>query len=275
MKLARCAHEGVVWWGVVDGDVVTLVAPDSEIAIASWTPAALRTAVRHPAGVASLDAVTLLSPVPSPSKVICIGLNYRDHAIESGMAIPTVPMVFAKFPSSVVGPGAAIVLPEDSDQIDWEVELAIVIGSPARHVSEADALDVVLGYTVSVDVSARDLQMSDGQFVRAKSYDTFCPVGPWLVTVDELGDAGDLGIGLKVNGETLQDSRTSDLVFGVRELIAFLSRVATLNPGDLILTGTPSGVGFGLDPQRYLSPGDEVSAWVEGIGELTNPVAVT
>lgn len=275
MKLARCAHEGVVWWGVVDGDIVTLLAPDSEIAIGGWTVPSLEAAAKHPAGVAPLDAVTLLSPVPSPSKVICIGLNYRDHAIESGMDIPTVPMVFAKFPSSVVGPGAAIVLPEDSDQIDWEVELAIVIGSPARHVSEADALDVILGYTVSVDVSARDLQMSDGQFVRAKSYDTFCPVGPWLVTADELGDAGDLGIGLKVNGETLQDSRTSDLVFGVRELIAFLSRVGTLNPGDLILTGTPSGVGFGLKPPRYLSPGDEISAWVEGIGELTNPVAST
>ena len=273
MKLARCAHDGVVWWGVVSGGSVTLLASAAEISIGNWTVAALEAALSHPAGEAVLGDVTLLSPVPSPSKIICVGLNYRDHAIESGMAIPETPMIFAKFPSSVVGPGAAIVLPEDSDEVDWEVELAIVVGSPARHVSAADALDVILGYTVSVDVSARDLQMADGQFVRAKSYDTFCPVGPWLVTVDELDDAGDLGIGLRVNGETLQDSRTSEFVFGVRDIVAFCSRVATLNPGDLILTGTPHGTGFGLDPQRYLNPGDEIEAWVEGIGELTNPIA--
>lgn len=275
MKLARCAHDGAVWWGAVEGDRVRLLAPEHEIAVGSWTVQALEAAAKRPAGTAALESVTLLSPVPAPSKVICVGLNYREHAIESGMEIPETPLIFAKFPSSVVGPGSAIVLPDDSDEVDWEVELAVVIGSPARHVSESDALDVVLGYTVSVDVSARDLQMSDGQFVRAKSYDTFCPVGPWIATVDELGDAGDLGIGLSVNGETLQDSRTSDLVFGVREIVAFCSRVATLNPGDLILTGTPSGTGFGFDPQRYLQPGDEMAAWVEGIGELVNPVTVS
>lgn len=274
MKLARCAHDGAVWWGAVDGDVVTLLAPDSGISIGSWTIPALKAAALHPAGTVPVDEVALLAPVSAPSKIICVGLNYRDHAIESGMAIPEIPMIFAKFPSSLVGPGAAIVLPEDSNEIDWEVELAVVIGSPARHVSESDALDVVLGYTVAVDVSARDLQMLDGQFVRAKSYDTFCPVGPWLVTADELGDASNLGIGLTVNHETLQHSRTSELVFGVQEIIAFCSRVATLNPGDLILTGTPNGTGFGLRPPRYLNPGDEVTAWVEGIGELTNPVAV-
>ncbi|MDA2979778.1 MAG: fumarylacetoacetate hydrolase family protein [Actinomycetota bacterium] len=274
MKLARCAHEGVVWWGAVDGEVVTLLAPDSQISIGSWTAPSLKAAVLHPAGTALLEDVALLAPVSAPSKIICVGLNYRDHAIESGMSIPEIPMIFAKFPSSLVGPGAAIVLPEDSNEIDWEVELAVVIGSPARHVSESDALDFVLGYTVAVDVSARDLQISDGQFVRAKSYDTFCPVGPWLVTADELGDARGLGIGLTVNQETLQDSRTSELVFGVKEIIAFCSRVATLNPGDLILTGTPNGTGFGFKPPRYLNPGDEVTAWVEGIGELTNPVAV-
>jgi 5-carboxymethyl-2-hydroxymuconate isomerase len=272
MKLARCAHNGVVWWGAVDGDDVTLLAPDSEISIGSWTVAGLKASLERPAGMALLADVTLLAPVPAPSKIICVGLNYRDHAIESGMAIPDIPMIFAKFPSSLVGPGAAIELPDESSQVDWEVELAVVIGGPARHVSEAEALDVVLGYTVAVDVSARDLQISDGQFVRAKSYDTFCPLGPWLVTVDELGDAGDLGIGLTVNQEALQDSRTSELVFGVREIVAFCSRVATLNPGDLILTGTPNGTGFGLDPQRYLKPGDEITSWVEGIGELTNPV---
>jgi 5-carboxymethyl-2-hydroxymuconate isomerase len=272
MKLARCAHEGAVWWGSVEGDRVSLLAPEHEIPIGSWTLDALNAAATRPVGTAPLESVTLLTPAPAPSKVICVGLNYRDHAIESGAEIPEIPLIFAKFPSSVVGPGSPIVMPEDSNEIDWEVELAVVIGSPARHVSESDALDVVLGYTVSVDVSARDIQVSDGQFVRGKSYDTFCPVGPWIVTVDELGDATDLGIGLSVNGETLQNSRTSELVFGVREIIAFCSRVATLNPGDLILTGTPNGTGYGFDPRRYLNPGDDMLAWVEGIGELFNPV---
>jgi 5-carboxymethyl-2-hydroxymuconate isomerase len=272
MKLARCAHDGVVWLGAVEGDEVSLLAPDGEIPISSWTVGALEARVASPERVLALEAVVLLAPVPTPSKVICVGLNYRDHAVESGIAIPETPLIFAKFPSSVIGPGSHIVLPEDSDEVDWEVELAVVIGSPARHVAESNALDVVAGYTISVDISARDLQVSDGQFVRAKSYDSFCPIGPWLVTVDELGAAEDLGIGLSVNGETLQDARTSEFVFGIAEILAFCSRVATLNPGDLILTGTPSGTGYGLDPQRYLSPGDEIVAWVEGIGELTNPV---
>lgn len=272
MKLARCTHDGEVWWGAVEGERVRLLAPAARIPIGTWTMGALEARAARPAAEVALDDVGLLNPVPDPSKVILIGLNYRDHAVEAGMAIPETPMAFAKYPSSVVGPGSPVVLPEDSDQVDWEVELAVVIGSPARHVAEPDALDVIAGYTVANDVSARDLQISDGQFVRAKSYDTFCPVGPWVVTVDELGAADDLGIGLRVNGETLQDSRTSQLVFGVAEIVAFCSRVATLNPGDLILTGTPHGTGFGLDPQRYLQPGDVMVSWVEGIGELSNPV---
>jgi 2-keto-4-pentenoate hydratase/2-oxohepta-3-ene-1,7-dioic acid hydratase in catechol pathway len=272
MKLARCAYDGDVWWGAVDDGRISLLAATGQIPIGSWSDGALAARASNPAAVVSLDDVSLLHPVADPSKIICVGLNYRDHAAEAGMAIPDTPLVFAKFPSSLTGPGAAIVLPDDSSQIDWEVELAVVIGSPARHVSEESALDVIAGYTVANDVSARDLQRSDGQFVRAKSYDTFCPVGPWLVTVDELGAADDLEIGLRLNGETLQRSRTSQLVFGVAEIIAFCSRVATLNPGDLILTGTPHGTGFGLDPQRFLSPGDEITAWVEGIGELTNRV---
>ena len=272
MKLARCAYDGVVWWGSVDRDEVRLLAQEGQIALGGWTSAALGERARHPVGVAARADVSLLSPVPSPSKIICVGLNYRDHAIEAGMAIPETPLVFAKFPSAVIGPGSPIVLPDDSDQIDWEVELAIVIGSPARGVPESKAVDVIAGYTVSNDISARDLQSSDGQFVRAKSYDTFCPVGPWLVTVDELGLAEDLAIGLDINGERTQDSRTSQLVFGVAEIVAFCSRVATLNPGDLILTGTPHGTGFGLHPQRFLRAGDVVTSWVEGIGELVNPV---
>jgi 5-carboxymethyl-2-hydroxymuconate isomerase len=251
---------------------VRLLALAAQTPIATWSAAARQAREAKPVATAALSEVVLLNPVPEPSKVICVGLNYHDHAAESGTTIPETPLVFAKFPSSLVGPGAPVVLPDDSAQVDWEVELALVIGSPARHVPESSALDVIAGYTVSNDVSARDLQLSDGQFVRAKSYDTFCPVGPWLVTVDELGGADDLGIGLRLNGETMQDSRTSQLAFGVAEIVAFCSRVATLNPSDLILTGTPHGTGYGLDPQRFLSPGDEMTAWVEGIGELTNPV---
>lgn len=273
MKLARCGHEGVVWWGVVDGEEVSLVTPADHVPIGSWVSQRLEAMATRPARRASLDDVSLLAPVPAPSKVICVGLNYRDHAAESGLDLPDRPLIFAKFPSSVVGPGAAIVLPEDSGEVDWEVELAVVIGTPSHGVPEISALGVIAGYTVANDISARDLQIADGQFVRAKSYDTFCPVGPWITTADELGGADDLAIGLSVNGETLQDSRTSELVFGVPEIVSFCSRVATLNPGDLILTGTPHGTGFGLDPKRYLRPGDEIVAWVDGIGELHNPIA--
>lgn len=272
MKLARCGFRGVVWWGAVEGDEIRLLTPSESMPIGAWTAGTLERLVVSPPFVAGVDDVSLLAPVHTPSKVILVGLNYRAHALESGMDIPQRPLVFAKWPSSVIGPGAPIVLPEDSDQVDWEVELAVVVGSPARHIAESDVLDVIAGYTVSNDVSARDIQVSDGQFVRAKSYDTFCPVGPWIVTTDELGTADDIGIGLSVNGETLQDSRTSDLVFGIAEIVSFCSRVATLNPGDLILTGTPQGTGFGLDPQRFLQPGDSIVSWVEGIGELHNPV---
>jgi 5-carboxymethyl-2-hydroxymuconate isomerase len=261
-----------VWWGQVEGGEVRLLTSADDLPISAWTPGALERLVSRSTTTVALDDVDLLSPVPAPSKVILVGLNYREHAAEAGLALPERPLVFAKWPSSLIGPGTPIVLPEDSDEVDWEVELAVVIGSPARHVAEKDALEVIAGYTVSNDVSARDVQLSDGQFVRAKSYDTFCPLGPWMVTVDELGAADDLGIGLSVNGETLQDSRTSDMVFGAAEIIAFCSRVATLLPGDLILTGTPHGTGYGLQPQRYLKPGDQVKAWVEGIGELHNPV---
>jgi 2-keto-4-pentenoate hydratase/2-oxohepta-3-ene-1,7-dioic acid hydratase in catechol pathway len=272
MKLARCGYQGVVWWGEVDEREVRLLTSAEELPIGAWTLEALQRLANRPSAAVSVDDVALLAPVPTPSKVILVGLNYREHAVESGADIPNQPLVFAKWPSAVIGHGAPIVLPEDSDQVDWEVELAVVIGSPARHIAESDVLDVIAGYTVSNDVSARDIQVSDGQFVRGKSYDTFCPLGPWIVTTDELGTADDLGIGLSVNGETLQNSRTSDLVFGIAELVSFCSRVATLIPGDLILTGTPQGTGYGLDPQRYLEPGDHIVSWVEGIGELHNPV---
>ena len=218
--------------------------------------------------VAGLD---LLAPVPRPGKVVAIGRNYADHATEEGAVPPTSPLLFAKFPSSVVGPGADIRWdPALTDQVDYEAELAVVIGRRTRCVTEDDALDFVLGYTCLNDVSARDLQFADGQWVRGKSLDTFCPMGPVIVTADEIPDPGDLHISCTVNGETLQDARTSAMFFGVRRLISHCSAAFTLEPGDVIATGTPAGVGIFRRPPRLLADGDIVTVAVEGIGELTN-----
>jgi 2-keto-4-pentenoate hydratase/2-oxohepta-3-ene-1,7-dioic acid hydratase in catechol pathway len=208
-----------------------------------------------------------------PGKVVAIGLNYMDHIREAGMQPPDRPLVFAKFPSSVVGPEEEIVIdPALTERVDWEVELAVVVGRTMRDVPAADALDHVFGYTVANDVSARDVQFADGQWVRAKSFDTFCPVGPEVVTPDELGDPQALRLTTTVNGELVQDSTTAEMVFGVAELLAFCSRSFTLEPGDLVLTGTPWGCGEFMDPKRSLAGGDVVECAVEGIGTLRNPV---
>jgi 2-keto-4-pentenoate hydratase/2-oxohepta-3-ene-1,7-dioic acid hydratase in catechol pathway len=211
-------------------------------------------------------------PIERPSKIVCVGLNYRDHAEETGIQLPAAPLLFAKWPSSLIGPGEAIVLPAESAQVDYEAELGVVIGSPARHVSEEDALEHVLGYICLNDVTARDLQFADGQWTRGKSPDTFCPVGPRLVPRDEIPDPQALAIRAVVNGETLQDSSTAEMIFSVAQIISYVSRTATLEPGDLIATGTPAGVGFARDPQVFLADGDEVTIEIEGLGALTNPV---
>jgi 2-keto-4-pentenoate hydratase/2-oxohepta-3-ene-1,7-dioic acid hydratase in catechol pathway len=208
-----------------------------------------------------LADVRLLAPI-LPSKVIAVGRNYAKHAAEFGNAVPGDPMLFIKPSTSVIGPNAAIKLPKASEHVDFEGELAIVIGQPVKNVSAARAASVVLGYTVANDVSARDLQKSDGQWGRAKGFDTFCPLGPWIETSI---DASDLALHTQLNGELKQDGRTSDLVHGIPELIEFISGVMTLLPGDVILTGTPEGVG-----QMY--DGDDVSITIEGIGTLSNPV---
>jgi 5-carboxymethyl-2-hydroxymuconate isomerase len=208
-----------------------------------------------------------------PGKVVAIGLNYLDHIRESGQDRPERPLVFAKFPSSVIGGDAPIRLPLDVTQrVDWEVELAAVIGKRARNVAPEDALDHVFGYTVANDVSARDLQFGDGQWVRGKSLDTFCPLGPVLVTSDELPDPQALRLLCRVNGEVVQDATTDLMVFGVAELISFCSHSFTLEPGDVLLTGTPWGCGEFMDPKRSLAPGDVVECEIEGIGVLRNPV---
>jgi 5-carboxymethyl-2-hydroxymuconate isomerase len=211
-----------------------------------------------------------------PGKIVAIGLNYLDHVRETGMATPERPLVFAKFATSVIGDGDAIEIDRSLTQrVDWEVELAVIVGRTMRNVSEAAALDHVLGYTVANDVSARDLQFSDGQWVRGKSLDTFCPLGPVVVPALEIPDPQALGLRTRVNGETVQDSTTAEMVFGVAELLAFCSSAFTLEPGDVLLTGTPWGCGEFMDPPRSLQHGDVVEVEIDGIGILRNPVVET
>jgi 2-keto-4-pentenoate hydratase/2-oxohepta-3-ene-1,7-dioic acid hydratase in catechol pathway len=218
-----------------------------------------------------LADTVLLSPVPHPGKVVAIGRNYREHAAEEGVDPPPAPLVFAKWPSSVVGHRAEVRWdPGLTQQVDYEAELAAVIGRRARRVSEADALDFVLGYTCLNDVSARDIQFSDGQWVRGKSLETFCPMGPVLVTADEIPDPQKLAISCSVNGELLQDGNTSQMYFGVAEIISYCSQSFSLEPGDVISTGTPSGVGVFRKPPRFLAAGDVMVVEIEGIGKLEN-----
>ena len=210
--------------------------------------------------------------IDRPGKIICVGLNYKDHAAEQGTDLPTAPLLFAKWPNTLIGPGEPIVIPPEAEQVDYEAELGVVIGSRVRRASEAKALDAVRGYVCVNDVSARDLQFADGQWTRGKSPDTFCPVGPRLVPREEVPDPQALAIRCLVNGEVLQDSSTAQMVFSVAEIIAYVSRTITLEPGDLIATGTPAGVGVFRDPKVLLQDGDEVTVEVEGLGTLTNPV---
>ncbi len=217
---------------------------------------------------------TLLAPIPDPRKVICLGLNYRDHAIETGSKIPEEPVLFNKFPSAIVGPGAKILLPEVSQEVDFEAELVAVIGSGGRDIAQENALAAIAGYTVGHDVSARDWQLRKpgGQWLAGKSFDTFAPIGPALVTADEVADPHALPIRLRLNGETMQDSSTSQFIFRLEEVIAYLSKICTLEPGDLIFTGTPPGVGMARKPPVWLKPGDVVEVEIEGLGILSNPI---
>jgi len=212
------------------------------------------------------------APVPRPGKLICIGLNYRDHAAESNMAIPKQPVVFSKFSTAVIAPGEPVVLPATSEQVDYEAELAVVIGRRAKDVSLERALDYVLGYTCFNDVSARDFQFADGQWQRGKSCDTFAPMGPTIVTADEVADPHRLSIKLILNGQAMQDSNTDRFIFGIPELIEFLSQTITLEPGDVIATGTPPGVGFARKPPVFLKSGDKMEVVIEKVGTLGNPV---
>jgi 2,4-didehydro-3-deoxy-L-rhamnonate hydrolase len=219
-----------------------------------------------------LGDLRLLAPVPRPGKVICVGLNYRDHARETGQPVPSEPVLFPKYANSVVGPGADVVVPEVADKIDYEAELAVVVGRRASRVAEADALDHVAGYACCNDVSARSLQFRSAQWLLGKAIDTFLPLGPWLVTRDEVPDPQALGIRCLVNGELRQSSDTGQMVFGVAELVSFISRTITLEPGDVVATGTPAGVGMAADPPRFLRPGDRMRVEIDGLGSLDNTV---
>jgi 2-keto-4-pentenoate hydratase/2-oxohepta-3-ene-1,7-dioic acid hydratase in catechol pathway len=211
-------------------------------------------------------------PIERPGKIVCVGLNYRDHAEEQGVELPQEPLLFAKWPNALVGPGDLIAIPPLVTQCDYEAELGVVIGSRVKAVSKENALEAVRGYICANDVSARDLQFKDGQWTRGKSPDTFCPVGPALVPAAEVRDPSDLWIRATVSGEVLQDSTTANLIFGIDEIISYASQTMTFEPGDLILTGTPAGVGVFRTPPRLLEPGDEVTVEIQGLGALTNPV---
>jgi 2-keto-4-pentenoate hydratase/2-oxohepta-3-ene-1,7-dioic acid hydratase in catechol pathway len=222
----------------------------------------------HPATAA------LLAPVPDPSKIICLGLNYRDHAEESGMAIPAEPILFSKYASSLIGPGQAIELPPVSTEVDYEAELVYVIGKRGRDIPRDRAMEYIAGYTIGHDVSARDWQLNKPgkQWMAGKTFDTFAPLGPALVTADEVPNPNDLGIRLRLNGQTMQDSNTSQLIFRAEEVIPYLSQIFTLEPGDLIFTGTPPGVGMARKPPVWLQEGDVVEVEIDGLGILKNPV---
>jgi 2-keto-4-pentenoate hydratase/2-oxohepta-3-ene-1,7-dioic acid hydratase in catechol pathway len=221
----------------------------------------------------ALSEARLHAPIPNPGKIIAIGLNYEDHAAETGAALPEKPIVFAKYSNTVVGPGDTIVIPPVTREADYEAELVVVIGRTARNVPVEEAPEYVFGYMNGNDVSARDLQRSEGgQWTRAKSLDTFGPMGPYLVTRDEVEDPQDLSVRCVLNGEVMQDGTTSKMAFSVAELVSFLSHGTTLEPGDVIFTGTPPGVGMARDPKVFLKPGDEVTVEIQGLGTLTNPV---
>ncbi len=231
-----------------------------------------RAALAHAGDVVAAADVKLLAPIARPGKVMCIGLNYRDHAAESNMEVPKSPVMFAKFPTSIVGPEDNVVIPPGCEKPDYEAELAFVIGRRARRVSKQDALHHVFGYCCFNDVSARDFQFTDGQWVRGKAADTFAPIGPFVATTDLVTNPENLSIKFRLNGETLQNSNTNQLVFGIADLVSYLSASITLEPGDVIATGTPPGVGFARKPPVFIKPGDRMEVEIEGLGVLANPV---
>jgi 2-keto-4-pentenoate hydratase/2-oxohepta-3-ene-1,7-dioic acid hydratase in catechol pathway len=272
MKLLRYGPAGQEKPGLLDrdGKIRDLSGAVRDIDGEAMAPASLDRLRRlDPASLPLVAGTPRLGPcVGSVSKIVAIGLNYRLHAQEAGAAIPIEPIFFMKATSSICGPNDDVIIPKNSQKTDYEVELGIVIGSPARHVAKADSPKHVAGYCVVNDVSEREFQIErGGQWTKGKSADTFCPTGPWLVTADEVPDPGKLALWTEVNGERRQNSNTADLIFGVDEIVSYVSQFMTLLPGDVIPTGTPSGVGLGFKPPKFLKPGDRVRLSVEGLGE--------
>lgn len=273
MRIARFRTDGGSGWGFVEGTAVRRVTGGVDMLDALGDLPALRVLAEEASDPIPLRDTELLAPIADPPQFVGIGLNYRAHAAESGAPIPASPVSFPFFNSSIIGPGDSILLPPFTDEVDWEVELGVVIGKPARDVTVDTALDYVAGYVIVNDVSARDIQMGEGQWSRGKSFDTFKPMGPWITTADELGAADDLDVKLWVNDVMKQSGNTSDLIFNVAELVSHMSQSLTLGAGAVISTGTPSGVGFARRPPEYLRSGDVVTLEIEGIGRITNPVA--
>jgi 2-keto-4-pentenoate hydratase/2-oxohepta-3-ene-1,7-dioic acid hydratase in catechol pathway len=278
MRFVTFQHNGHQHAGVIQGDnVVSLKSagiPDT-ISLLQGGPEALKRVevllAKPPAdAVEPVANVKLCAPVPKPTKIICVGLNYRDHAIESKMEIPSRPTIFSKYNNTVIGPGDRIVIPRNTEKPDYEAEFAFVIGKGGRRITGSAWREHVFGYMNLNDVSARDVQLAVSQWVMGKSFDTFCPMGPYLVSADEISDPHNLNISLTLNGETVQNSNTRELIFKIPDLIEFLSSVMTLEPGDIVTTGTPSGVGMAWNPPKWLKPGDEVVVTVEGLGSLRN-----
>jgi 2-keto-4-pentenoate hydratase/2-oxohepta-3-ene-1,7-dioic acid hydratase in catechol pathway len=272
MKLLRYGPSGQEKPGILDrnGQIRDLSGVVRDIDGAALAPASLDRVRRlDPASLPVVSGTPRLGPcVANVPKIVAIGLNYRLHAQEAGMAIPTEPIFFMKATSSICGPNDDVIIPKGSQKTDYEVELGIVIGSTARYVDLKDARNHIAGYCVVNDVSEREYQMErGGQWTKGKSCDTFCPLGPWLVTADEVGDAGKLQVSTDVNGERRQNSNTADLIFGIEHIVSYVSQFMTLLPGDVIPTGTPSGVAMGYKPPRFLKPGDTMRVAVEGLGE--------
>jgi 2-keto-4-pentenoate hydratase/2-oxohepta-3-ene-1,7-dioic acid hydratase in catechol pathway len=283
---ARIDHATRLMVESPSGALVDVAAADPALAQLGDVGAALRAgesalsliaaAARHarPEHVVNVDSVELAAPVERPGKLICVGLNYRRHAEESNISVPERPVLFAKYPSAAVGDRSEIPYPSITNELDYEGELGVVIGARAKNVAAADAMSVVGGYIVANDLSARDVQDADpaGQWLRGKSLDGFAPMGPYLVTPDEVGDWRSLRIETRVNGELRQSEGCDDMIFGVEELISFISQDTTLEPGDVILTGTPSGVAYSFEPARWLGSGDVVEVSVTGLGRLTTTI---
>jgi 5-carboxymethyl-2-hydroxymuconate isomerase len=264
MKWVKFSHEGSPTYGFLDGNTIQITTQSWENILAGKAPAAIQ-------GGLPAEGVTLLNPIGRPGKIVCIGLNYLDHCRETNTAPPERPLVFTKFSTSLNDPTGEIVWPgELTKEVDFEAELAVVIGRRGRNIREEDALSYVAGYTAANDVSARDIQLGDGQWVRGKSLDTFCPLGPVFVTADEIADPQGLYIRTYLNDQLMQDGHTSEMIFGVAHLISFCSQAFTWEPGDLLLTGTPFGTILGRDPKVYMKHGDRVVVEAEHIGRLEN-----